>query len=207
MYVDMSGLMGTLLSHGSYAVLFFLLVGAGFGLPIPEDIVLLAGGVLVHRGVTVYPVTLAFCFLGVLTGDIIIFNAAKSLGESAYSSRRFKKFLTPARRANIERFYSKHGGIVIFGARHLVGLRAPFFAMAAIHGMSLKRFVFWDTLALCITAPLVTGLGYYFSDRIDQVLRGVHHTEHYMLLAAVLALAAYSIYSAYKSIDKGENGE
>ena len=42
-----------LLAHGSTG-LVLLVVVAGLGLPVPEDIMLLAAGVLVHRGEVSY---------------------------------------------------------------------------------------------------------------------------------------------------------
>jgi len=190
------------LNHGSYAVLFILLVMAGFGAPIPEDIVLLAGGVLAHHGVTYYPLMLVMCFMAVLLADTIIFSTGRKLGPAAYSSPRFARLLPQKRRERIERLYARHGGIIILLARHLAGLRTPFFAMAGIHGMKLKRFVMWDALALCITAPLVTGLGYFFSDRLDLILKGVKKTEHFALLGVVILLSVYWLLISWRSYKK-----
>ena len=43
------------------------------GVPIPEDVALLAGGFLVHRGVIQYPLTLAVALIGVVAGDNSLF--------------------------------------------------------------------------------------------------------------------------------------
>jgi len=190
--------MGWLIEHGSYALLFAALVIAGFGVPIPEDVVLLAGGVLAHRGITSIPATAAVCFVGVLVGDAILFTMARRLGPAALERPAVARFLTRERRARIEALMGRHGGAVVFVGRHLAGARTPVFAMVAIHGMERWRFVLWDALALCVSAPLVLGLGYAFSDRIDLVHRQMARADHYLLLVCVAAFAGYVALNAWR---------
>ena len=52
-----------LLSHGSIALIVLALIVAGLGMPIPEDIMLLAAGVLVFRGEVSYVEALVACWL------------------------------------------------------------------------------------------------------------------------------------------------
>ncbi|AKQ65278.1 lipoprotein B [Myxococcus hansupus] len=57
--------------------------------------------------------------------------------------------------------------------------------------MRLRHFLLWDGLALCLSVPVVVGLGYAFSHSVDAVAKGAAHAEHLLLLAAVLAAAVY----------------
>jgi membrane protein DedA with SNARE-associated domain len=186
------------LAHGSYALLLAALLAAGLGVPLPEDVVLLAGGVLAHRGVTSLPGTLAVCAAGVLGGDVLLFLWARRLGESAYTLPAVARLLPPARRARVERLFTRHGGRIVFVARHLAGLRAPVFAVAGIHGLPLGRFLFWDALGLCVSAPAVVGLGYLFSDRIDRIRGDLSRAEHWALLLFVLGFAVYAARTAWR---------
>jgi membrane protein DedA with SNARE-associated domain len=183
-----------LLHHGSYGILFGALVANGFGLPIPEDLVLLVGGALAHRGITQFPVTLAVCFTGVLTGDAILFTAAQHLGPRAFDHRRFRRFLTPKRRARLEALFERHGGLVVFIGRHLPGLRPAVFALAATHKMARWRFLLWDLLGACITAPLVLWLGFQFSDRLERVRVNIRYFKIGALGLAVVGLIAYVVF-------------
>lgn len=194
----MSDVLLELLTHGSAAVLFVLLVLSGFGFPIPEDLVLLTGGALAHQGVMPLPAVVIACVPGVIIGDLLIFRAARRLGPAAMDRPMFRRVLPPERRERIERLYKKYGGALVFFARHVAGFRAAVFAMAGIQGMSTARFVFFDVLGLCISAPLMLGLGYLFSDHIEQIRRNVSRVDHYVIIVLVLALATYTVWAAVR---------
>ncbi|RKH45183.1 DedA family protein [Corallococcus sicarius] len=177
-----------LLTHGSGPLLFLVLVAGGLGLPFPEDLVLLAAGVLAHRDVLSLPGALALCFLGVLSGDTVLFLVSRRLGQALYTHPRTRRLFPPARREHVQRLYAKHGARVVFLGRFMSVLRVPVFAMAAAEGMSLRRFLLWDGLALCLSSPLVVMLGYVGSASVDRVAKGVGRAEHFLALAGVVAL-------------------
>ena len=72
----------TLGTHGwvAYGTIFGILVACGLGVPFPEDVSLITGGFLVFRGSANLPLMVATGFLGILTGDSIIFWAGRRLG-------------------------------------------------------------------------------------------------------------------------------
>jgi len=183
----------TLISHGSLALMFAVLIAAGLGLPFPEDVVLLAAGALAHRGIVPLSLAAIVCGVGVLAGDLIVFHTAKKLGPEALDKARFRRLLTEERRRRAQALFDKHGGKVIFVARHLAGIRVPIFALAGINGLSTVRFLVWDVLGLCITGPLYIGLGYLFSDQLDEVRDGVLRVEHVIVGVAVLVVVVVGI--------------
>lgn len=191
------GLLGFLLTHGSYALLFGALVAGGLGLPLPEDIVLLTGGALAHLGVVKLPLVIGVCFAGVLCGDLLLFHTAKRLGPKVYEQRWIRRLLTPERRSRINRLYARHGGKVIFFGRYMSVLRVLVFAMAAIQGVRTRTFLLWDALALSLSAPLVVTVGYVFARSIDRVAAGFGRVEHVLALVVcvglVLLLAGRSV--------------
>lgn len=191
-----------LLEQGSYGLMLVVLLAAGLGLPLPEDIVLIAGGILIHRGVTNVYATVAVCVVGVLAGDLMIFMAARRLGPKIYERRFIGRMLPPERRHKIEKLFARYGGLVVFSARHMAGLRAPTFAIAGIHGMSPLRFLLWDALALAISLPLWMYLGYYFAERIDEALAGVDHAKTYVLIGAAVLVVLFAIFHFVKAMRK-----
>jgi membrane protein DedA with SNARE-associated domain len=195
----MDGVLTWLLQNGSYGVLFLALFVNGFGVPIPEDAVLLAGGVLAHRGLISFPITLVVCFAGVLTGDAILFTGARALGPLALERRPVARVLTRERRVRFERLIERYGGLVVFVGRHLAGLRPAIFVLTAVHGMERWRFILWDAIGLCVTAPLVLTLGYLFSDHLDRIRRGLFHVKTIGILAAVAALLAFIAWSLIRA--------
>lgn len=188
------------LANGSYALFFGVLIVAGLGVPIPEDIVLVSAGVLSSTGDVKLVWATAVCFVGVLVGDLLIFSIARKLGPRMFERRPFCYIMPPSRRAKVERVFGNGGGWVIFTARHLAGLRAPIFATAAMHGMPMTRFLFWDFLGLLVSAPIVIGLGYIFSESIHHVWGEVQRVEKLVIaIAAVLiAVAALTWYLLHR---------
>ncbi|MDH4225917.1 MAG: DedA family protein, partial [Deltaproteobacteria bacterium] len=179
-----------LIEHGSYLIILLYLLGAGLGLPLPEDIALITIGVLLERGImTIGPATV-LVVVGVLGGDISIFLMARRWGPLAYQHRVISRILPPERREYLENLFERYGGRVIFVARQLAGIRAPVFAMAGIHRMRVRSFIIWDSLALLVSGPLWVGLGFFFSNRLDEALRDVHLAKKYGLmgLSALLVL-------------------
>lgn len=191
--------------QGSYGLMLLALLVAGLGAPFPEDIVLVSGGILVQRGITTLPATVAVCVFGVLVGDLTIFMIARKLGPSIYRRKFIAKVLPPHRRHRLELLFSKYGGFVVFCARHLAGLRAPTFAVAAIHGMSVWKFLFFDMLGLAVSLPVVMYLGYIFADNIEHALTHLQRVEHLILFAVAVLLVGFGLYQLIRFFKKKED--
>jgi membrane protein DedA with SNARE-associated domain len=177
-----------LLSHGSIGLVVLALVVAGLGLPVPEDIMLLAAGVLVYRGEVSYVGALAACAVGVIIGDTTIFLIARRLGPAALVRRPLRWLITPERRVKIEEMFRKRGKVIVFLGRHMAGLRAPIFAMAGINGIKLRDFWLYDGLGLCVSAPVVIGIGYVLADQLDHAKARLKQFETIVICVLVLAV-------------------
>jgi membrane protein DedA with SNARE-associated domain len=185
--------LGLLLAHGSLALLLLLLLVAGIGVPIPEDLVLLAAGALSHRsGVSLF-LTIAVCYMGVVGGDSLVFWSGRRLGNALFERRMFRRLLTPARRRRIEGMFERRGSAMVFFARYMAGIRPLTFALAGMHGMEFRRFLFWDALAACISVPTVTVLGFVASQHIEQVAHGVHRVGYWIAGLVALAAVVYAL--------------
>jgi membrane protein DedA with SNARE-associated domain len=187
-----------LLESGSYLLMFVTLLAAGVGIPIPEDIVLIAGGALIHRAVTTPIGTGVVLALGVVIGDLTIFFTGRTLGHAVFRHPRLARLLPPSRLAYLEQKFERYGGRIVFVARHVVGLRAPTFLLAGVHRMSVWRFLIWDGLAFCISGPFFVGVGYFFSDRLDEALRDVAAAKRYALLAVALIVLGFAVHWGVK---------
>jgi membrane protein DedA with SNARE-associated domain len=130
--------------------------------------------------------------------NTILFSIARRLGPSALSRPMFQRLVPPHRRERIERAFRLHGGKLVFFARHVVGLRSATFALAGINRMPLRRFLFWDALAACISLPVVIGLGYVFALHLDRVRRGIATAEHWIGFVALSAAIVYMAVRAHR---------
>ncbi len=185
------------LEHFTYAAAFVLLLAAGVGVPIPEDIPILLSGYLSHRTVMRLDVALPVCFAGVILGDACLFLLARRGARSVRRHRRLGTLLTSERLARARELVTRYGVGAIVVARHIAGLRVAVFAAAAAAGMSFRRFLLWDAVSALASVPLMLMLGYIFADRLELLTRHIHQLEHWAfaiaILVAILALVHWQL--------------
>jgi membrane protein DedA with SNARE-associated domain len=191
--------------HGlavGYAAVFSVLVLCGFGLPMPEDIVLVTGGVLAWMGSGMEAVTIStmlhhpglhvmvlFGLGGILVGDSVIFWAGRKLGMRVAEIRPLRRIITPARLAEAEKMIRRRGNVVVMIARFLPGLRAPTYFTVGHSKLPFWEFLLFDGVAAAVSAPLWVCLGFYFGSNIGEAARQAAQFGNY-ILAAVLAVVA-----------------
>jgi membrane protein DedA with SNARE-associated domain len=168
---------------------FFLLLLCGLGLPLPEDIVLIAAGMLgVIDGHSWIKVSV-FMYAGVLAGDSIIFGAGRRFGVGLLKAAWFQRFLPASKQVKVVEFYDKHGAKGLFIARFLPGLRAPIFFSAGSLRVSYLKFLFYDGLAALISVPVFVWLGHWlwlkFADDFSAMERTLSRTHTYTLWGTV----------------------
>src|SRR5437762_10686812 len=109
----------------AYLSIFGVLVACGRGVPLPEDISLIMGGFLAHKGAAHLPVMMGVGFVGILCGDSLIYLAGRRVGDRVAGGRGFfARIVTPEKRARVEKLFQGHGEKIVMLARFLPGVRA-----------------------------------------------------------------------------------
>jgi len=183
------GIVSAYIEHFTYVGLFTVLLLCGLGLPMPEDIALLAGGYLVHRGITRYPITLAVSLVGVVAGDNSLFFLGRRFGSGLVRYFGLARPESQAQIRRIRRFMIRHGHRAIFYARFLAGLRAVVYLTAGSFGVTPVRFFIYDFLGAVISVPVVVSLGYVFGGQLETAIRYIGGFEHLIWIIALLSLA------------------
>ncbi len=196
-------------SMGAYALVFAILLACGIGLPLPEDIPLVASGYLVwDKTFTPIP-TFLVTMLGVLIGDSMLFFLGRRLGLHYLYQRKNGKPLFKVKRVQRARAYFRmYGDKMVFFARFVVGFRIIVFFMAGAMKMKYSRFLFFDALAALVSVPLWIFLGYilglYFGDEISVLLHHLKDLKHIVSLVIVVALSL-TIARLYYKYRQSEN--
>jgi membrane protein DedA with SNARE-associated domain len=169
------GLVSAYIEHFTYAGLFVILMLCGLGLPMPEDIALLAGGFLAHKGITRYPITLVVSLLGVIAGDNSLYFIGRGVGSNLLTYFGLKKSEAPiddqsSRVDRLHAFMHRHGHLAIFYARFFAGFRALVYLSAGSLGVPPSRFFLYDLAGAAISVPVVVTLGYVFGPQLEQVI-------------------------------------
>ncbi len=164
----------------------------------PEEVPIVAAGVLSHAGVFRWWLALCVSLAGVLAGDAVLYWAGHHWGELLLDWRVVRRVLSRAREERLKAAYREHGVKIVFTARHVMGLRAAAFIMAAIVRVPFWKFLAVDAAAAVLGIPVSFALAYFFADRVYGVLRDVHRIERWLTLLAVAAVAAWLALRTYR---------
>ena len=192
----MEWLLSQLTTH-VYAKLAGLLLLCGLGLPIPEDISLIAGGYLAHLGTVEVHRVFLVCFAAVLGGDTIAFTIGRLFGTKILASRRAHRYFTPRKQRRVRAYFRSYGSKVIFVARFLPGLRFSIFLSAGMLRVRPHVFLIYDALAALLSVPFLVYSAWYFGDQIDHVILWAKRSE-YGILALVGVVVAYVAIKVYR---------
>lgn len=189
----------TLIKYGLVAC-FFSLVLTPFGLPIPEEISLLAAGFIVKKQSSSLLLGWIVGFLGVTLGDLISWTMGRTVG---LEPKGFvAKLIGPDQIRDIEQFYRKWGDWAIVIARQIPGMRFPTFFFAGASAIPLGRFYLIDGLAALITVNVFFLLGYVFADDLSDVKIVVEDFQSYasrFAIILILVLVSYLLYKRFRS--------
>ncbi|WP_304668350.1 DedA family protein [Neisseria polysaccharea] len=177
-----------------YAAVFFVLVICGFGVPIPEDLTLVTGGVISGMGYTNAHIMFAVGMFGVLVGDGVMFAAGRIWGQKILRFKPIARIMTPKRYEQVQEKFDKYGNWVLFVARFLPGLRTAVFVTAGIsRKVSYLRFIIMDGLAALISVPIWIYLGEYGAHNIDWLMAKMHSLQSgiFVILGIGAAVVAW----------------
>jgi len=141
-----------------------LLVACGLGLPLPEDVALITGGYLAGKGPPIgvgsLPLMILVGLAGILIGDSIIFKAGATYGEALLQTR-IGRHIPGEKIERIIGLFERHGPKFIMMARFLPGVRAVTYFVAGTTGVPYWKFLLYDGIAACASAPGWVLLGYW----------------------------------------------
>jgi membrane protein DedA with SNARE-associated domain len=189
----LTGLVSVYIQHFTYAGLLVVLILCGMGLPIPEDVALLAGGFLVHRGVIQYPMTLLVALVGVVAGDNSLFFLGRRYGTGLVTYLGIGRPRSQRQIDRLKEFMQRHGHRAILYARFVAGLRALVYLTAGSLGVSPLRFFLYDLAGAVISVPIVVTLGYLFGNELEAVLRYIGGVEKLVWVVVALSLGVIAM--------------
>ncbi len=169
----------------------FLFVFAGnFGIPVPEETVLLIAGFVAGRNGldlrTLYLVGISSAVAGDCCGFVFGRTGGQRLIERLAQRWKFVR----DRYERLQRFVEAHGAKAVFMARFVVGARFMAGPIAGAAGMPFWRFLGWNLLGALIWCSLVITVGFLVGDELDWVVETAHRAGHWMALVIVVVLAA-----------------
>lgn len=176
--------------QNGYTAVFIALMICGAGLPLPEDITLVAGGVIAGLGYANVHVMCAMTLFGVLLGDSAIFLLGHYYGARMLTWRPIARVMTPSRYVAVQEKFDRYGNRLLFAARFLPGMRTTIYVTAgATHRVSFPRFLLIDTMAAMISVPVWVYLGYFGANNHAWLVMWIRRGQGSLWAAAGLLLA------------------
>jgi membrane protein DedA with SNARE-associated domain len=179
-----------LIQHG-YKLLFGWVLVEQMGLPLPAIPLLLAAGALAGAGKMHLALAVSLALVAVILADLFWY----SLGR--YRGGRILKLLcrislepdSCVRRT--ENLFVRHGARSLLVAKFIPGLNTAAPSLAGIFRMPVRRFVLFDSLGGLFWVVTFTGLGFVFSDQLEQMAAHALRWGGWLVVVLGASLASY----------------
>jgi membrane protein DedA with SNARE-associated domain len=188
------------MAQAFYPVLLGILVVASLGLPIPEDIPLIAAGVLLKTtpGVATWPGTVGVALLGIMSGDLVLYTLGRRWGRDVITHRSVNWLITPRLFEKAVDSFQRRGMWYCFFGRFFMGIRAVMCITAGATRYPYWKFFIADFCGALLSVPLFIGLGYAFADMLP-TLRGYMANVEWVLLGLLgVGIALYVYFEIRK---------
>ena len=208
--MELAGFVEFFQTYGYFAV-FGVLLLCGFGLPVPEDISLIAGGIISGLGYTNVHLMAVVGFSGVIIGDSVIYFLGRFFGDRVFHKHIVGKFISNERYSGAQKILQRYGKRVSFVARFMPGLRAPIFLTAGITRFATPMgFIMIDGFAALISVPLWVYLGYLGANNIDWLMRMVTRSQYgvygvvalVILIFIIIGFVRYKVHALESAVEK-----
>lgn len=188
------------MQHAFYPVLLLVLVAASLGVPIPEDVPLIAAGVILSQqpGLATWAGTLLIALLGIMCGDVILYVLGGRWGPEVCQHRWVNWLITPARLERMTRQFNRYGMWMCFSGRFFMGVRAAMCITAGVTRLPFWRFLLADLAGAIVSIPLFVWLGFWFANLVPLLSTYVHVIQWVLLAIAVIILAGFIAYRHYR---------
>ena len=197
----------TLLQQYKYLAMLGILLCCGLGLPLPEELTLLAGGFAVGWKWADFFLSCLWCTVGILAGDSIIFWVGRHFGGWFFASRPVRLLLPRKRQARVRKAFFDHGNKTVFFARFVSGLRIGVYAYAGQHGMPWRRFLCLDFVGCAISVPVVVFIGKFAAEELadpgqaaeyaEKLLHEGYNWLYYPLAIIFVSFLGHSIWNRF----------
>ena len=179
-----------------YPVLLGILIIASLGVPIPEDIPLIAAGVILqtHPSVASWEGAFATAMCGIMCGDLVLYTMGKRWGRDVVRHRWFRSLITTERFDLMADRFHRWGMWMCFFGRFFMGVRGVMCITAGATGFPYWRFFIADFCGALLSVPFFIWLGYKFAYMLPTLREYVGHFQGVTIALISLAVAGYLFY-------------
>jgi membrane protein DedA with SNARE-associated domain len=189
-----------------YTAVIVMMVLSSFGLPLPEEVTILALGIIVYMGQNPlkYPppagmegqalnlyTAMTVCFLAIFLSDMLVYYLGKYFGDRPWLHKMFKKFLGENSLQKCKTMIHEHRYIVPAIFRFTPGVRFPGHLSCGMLGISPLVFILADGTAALLSVPTQI---YFFATYGEVILSTIKEIKQYLLIGGGVCLVFYLLY-------------
>ena len=184
-----------LTQHGTI-VLFVAVFAEQIGLPVPALLFLIAAGALVGTSQMTLSVAVGTAVLAAVLGDQLWYELGHRRGHQVLSwlCRISLEPTSCIRRT--EDFFTRYGPRSLIVAKFVPGLSTIAPPLAGIVGLRVPQYLSYNGLGTVLWVSSGIGLGYAFSDQLEQATSVVAYLGPTMALILLGGMAGYIVYKA-----------
>ena len=187
-------------AHHAHWIIFFLLLLAGFNLPISEDILLLGGGAIASACIPDHALRL---YIWILLGSLLsaweAYWIGRLLGPHLFQIRLFKSVVTPHRLEMLRYYYAKFGIFTFIVGRFCPGgIRNALFMSSGLTKMPFYLFILRDGFSCLISTFTLFYMGYQLGQNFDLVVLYIQRYTFWFLGILLCLITAGSLYWWYR---------
>jgi membrane protein DedA with SNARE-associated domain len=198
----------SLMQQAFYPVLLLVLVAASLGVPIPEDVPLIAAGVILSQqpGLATWTGTLLIALLGIMCGDVVLYVLGGRWGSEVCQHRWVNWLITPIRLERMTQRFNRYGMWMCLFGRFFMGVRAATCITAGVTRLPFWRFVLADLAGALLSIPAFVWLGFWFAGMVPTLKSYVHLIQWALLAVAVIILAGFIAYRHHQRLGTAAAG-
>lgn len=192
-----------------YGFVTLFMFASSFGLPIPEELVLVSSGLvayLAHHpdefpppsldavGVNTFTLCMV-CFFAVLGSDVLVYLIGKFFGGKIIKTRFFQKQVAGEGFDRINRWFQKYGNFAAGVFRFTPGLRFPGHLSCGLLGVPLWKFLLVDGSAALFSVPTQV---YFVATYGGDILKKVAKFKKYVAIVLAILLVIWVLKKVYQ---------
>jgi membrane protein DedA with SNARE-associated domain len=155
---------------------------------VQEDVPTVSAAVLSAAGGMPLGAAFLGCFLGIWTGDALLYGAARLAGPRLRKHSWSRRWMDPKAIQRAETWFAAKGVWVLLASRFLPGTRLPTYLAAGLLRSPFGRFVWITGLAAAVWTAGIFGAAHYYGPELTR-----HARETGWLTPAAVVLAALGL--------------
>ena len=180
-----------ILVHHGYLVLFAWVLLEQLGMPVPSLPMLLAAGALAGSGRLGLGTALVVAVFAALISDAFWFCFGRWRGKTVLTWICRVSLEPDSCVRRTENAYTRYGAKSLLVAKFVPGLGTVAPPLAGVSRMPWYRFLFFDGIGVLIWASSCIGLGYVFTDQLEDIARYALRLGEFLIVLLAGALVAY----------------